>query len=89
MSRLPLATDDEFGAAVASAKAAFAKWRLAPVPTRQRVMFRLAQLIREHTDELAASMTREQGKTLADARGDVFRGLGARTGVARACGHRL
>ena len=33
-----------------------------------------------HTEELAASITREQGKTLADARGDVFRGLGARLG---------
>ena len=35
------------------------------------------ELINRHTDELAASITREQGKTLADARGDVFRGLGA------------
>lgn len=34
------------------------------------------ELINRHMDELAASVTREQGKTLADARGDVFRGLG-------------
>jgi malonate-semialdehyde dehydrogenase (acetylating)/methylmalonate-semialdehyde dehydrogenase len=32
-------------------------------------------LIRDHTEELALSITMEQGKTLADARGDVFRGL--------------
>ncbi|KDD73397.1 aldehyde dehydrogenase [Helicosporidium sp. ATCC 50920] len=38
-------------------------------------MLRLQALIREHTEELAASVTREQGKTLDDARGDVFRGL--------------
>ena len=38
-------------------------------------MFELQGLIRATTDELAASITREQGKTLADARGDVFRGL--------------
>jgi len=38
-------------------------------------MFKLQELIVTHTDELAASITREQGKTLADAKGDVFRGL--------------
>lgn len=36
----------------------------------------LQELIRQHTDELAKVVTMEQGKTLADARGDVFRGLG-------------
>jgi malonate-semialdehyde dehydrogenase (acetylating) / methylmalonate-semialdehyde dehydrogenase len=39
------------------------------------VFFNLQRLIREHTEELAISITTEQGKTLADARGDVFRGL--------------
>jgi malonate-semialdehyde dehydrogenase (acetylating)/methylmalonate-semialdehyde dehydrogenase len=39
-------------------------------------MLRLQHLIRERMEDLAASVTREQGKTLADARGDVFRGLG-------------
>ena len=38
-------------------------------------MLRLQALIRDHMDDLAACVTREQGKTLADARGDVFRGL--------------
>lgn len=75
VSRLPLTTESEFNAAVASAKQAFATWRTTPLPVRQRVMFKLADLIRQHTDELAASVTQEQGKTLADARGDVFRGL--------------
>lgn len=46
-------------------------------------MFKLAELIRTHTDELAALVTKEQGKTLADARGDVFRGLEV---VEAACG---
>ena len=36
----------------------------------------MQELINRHTEELAASITQEQGKTLADARGDVFRGLG-------------
>ena len=39
------------------------------------MFFNLQSLIREHTEELALSITTEQGKTLQDARGDVFRGL--------------
>ena len=42
---------------------------------RQRVFLQLQQLIRDHTEELAASITLEQGKTLQDAKGDIFRGL--------------
>lgn len=38
-------------------------------------MFNLQALIKENTEELARSITTEQGKTLQDARGDVFRGL--------------
>lgn len=41
VSRLPLCTPEEFNAAVASSKDAFAKWRSVPVPQRARVMFRL------------------------------------------------
>ncbi|KAL4448257.1 hypothetical protein ABPG75_005476 [Micractinium tetrahymenae] len=75
VSRLPLCTAEEFNAAVQSAKDAFPKWRATPVPQRARVMLKLQELINRHKDELAASVTREQGKTLADAHGDVFRGL--------------
>ncbi|KAF5837385.1 Aldehyde/histidinol dehydrogenase [Dunaliella salina] len=46
-------------------------------------MFKLQELIRANTEELARSITMEQGKTLADARGDVFRGLEV---VEYACG---
>jgi malonate-semialdehyde dehydrogenase (acetylating)/methylmalonate-semialdehyde dehydrogenase len=42
-------------------------------------MFRYQHLIRSHMDELAALITEEQGKTLVDAKGDVFRGLEVRT----------
>eukprot|EP00897_Mesotaenium_endlicherianum_P002219 jgi/Mesen1/2024/ME000148S01128 len=75
VSKVPLTTPSEFEAAVAAAKAAFPSWRATPVSVRSRVMFKLQHLIRSHMDELALSVTREQGKTLADARGDVFRGL--------------
>jgi malonate-semialdehyde dehydrogenase (acetylating)/methylmalonate-semialdehyde dehydrogenase len=49
-------------------------------------MFRLQQLIREATEELAVSITTEQGKTLSDARGDIFRGLEVVEGCS-AIGH--
>ena len=70
-------------AAVDSSAAAFKKWRNVSVSERQRVMFRFQALIRENMDELAGLVTKEQGKTLADARGDVFRGLEV---VEFACG---
>lgn len=75
LARVPLATDEELAAAVAVAKAAFATWRKTPIGARARIFLRYQQLIREHMSELAAILTAEQGKTLADAEGDVFRGL--------------
>ncbi|KAK9856811.1 hypothetical protein WJX84_009835, partial [Apatococcus fuscideae] len=75
ISRVPQTTAAEFDHAVENAQEAFLSWRNVALPQRQRVMFRLQELIRQHTDELAANITLEQGKTLADAKGDVFRGL--------------
>lgn len=62
-------------AATASAAEAFKTWREVPVQQRVRVNLKLQQLIRENMDDIAKLITKEQGKTLADARGDVFRGL--------------
>eukprot|EP00955_Chlamydomonas_euryale_P050382 354545-Chlamydomonas_euryale.AAC.4 len=73
----------EFNGAVESAKAAFPKWRDTPIPTRTRVMLKYQELIRDNMDSLAESVTAEQGKTLSDAKGDVFRGLEV---VEAACG---
>ncbi len=42
---------------------------------RQQIMFKFTNLVRENWDRLAASITLEQGKTFADAKGDVLRGL--------------
>lgn len=73
--RVPQSTPEELARAEAGAKEAFLTWREVPIQQRQRVFFKFQALIREHTEELARSITIEQGKTLADARGDVFRGL--------------
>ncbi|MGH8444948.1 MAG: CoA-acylating methylmalonate-semialdehyde dehydrogenase [Solimonas sp.] len=75
LARVPFATADEIDAAVASAKQAYASWRKTPIGARARIFLKYQQLIREHMKELAAILTAEQGKTLADAEGDVFRGL--------------
>lgn len=83
VGRVPLTTRDEFHHAVAVAKHAYTTWKHTPVTARQRVMLKLQELIRRDMDKLAMSVTTEQGKTLADARGDVFRGLEV---VEQACG---
>jgi malonate-semialdehyde dehydrogenase (acetylating)/methylmalonate-semialdehyde dehydrogenase len=75
LARVPFATQAEVDAAVASAKQAFKTWKKTPLGARSRVFLKLQQLIRENMGELAAILTAEQGKTLPDAEGDVFRGL--------------
>ncbi|KAI0478705.1 methylmalonate semialdehyde dehydrogenase [Xylariaceae sp. FL0804] len=75
VTRVPQMTDAELEAAVASAKKAFPAWRSTSVLARQQIMFKFVGLIRENWDRLAASITLEQGKTFADAKGDVLRGL--------------
>ncbi|MFT0212355.1 CoA-acylating methylmalonate-semialdehyde dehydrogenase [Pseudomonas sp. F1_0610] len=75
LARVPFATADEIQAAVASAKDAFKTWRKTPIGARARIFLKYQQLIRENMKELAAILTAEQGKTLPDAEGDVFRGL--------------
>lgn len=75
ISHVPRATQSEMKAATDAAADAYTTWKEVPVQQRQRIMLRLQALIRDHTEELAESITLEQGKTLPDARGDVFRGL--------------
>jgi len=75
LARVPLATPSEVAAAVGAAHHAFASWRKTPIGARLRIMLRYQALIREHSKRIAAVLTAEQGKTLADAEGDIFRGL--------------
>ncbi|MFT0773547.1 CoA-acylating methylmalonate-semialdehyde dehydrogenase [Psychrobacter aquimaris] len=75
IAKVPQSTPAEIEQAIKTASEAFQSWRVTPISKRARVFLKYQQLIREHMDELAALLTEEQGKTLADARGDVFRGL--------------
>lgn len=73
----------EVNAAVEAAQAAFAAWRETPPVERARVFFRYRQLIEANFDQLCATVSREHGKTLAEARGSIYRGL---ENVEYACG---
>ena len=75
LARVPFATTQELDAAVDSAKQAFKTWRKTSIGVRARIFLKYQQLIRENMKELAAILTAEQGKTLPDAEGDIFRGL--------------
>jgi malonate-semialdehyde dehydrogenase (acetylating)/methylmalonate-semialdehyde dehydrogenase len=75
IGRVPESTYDDVQRAIDAASAAFVQWRDVPIQQRQRVMLNFQQLVRQHTNDLAYFITLEQGKTLADAKGDVFRGL--------------
>ena len=67
----PRSGAEDVDRAVAAAKAAYEKWRLVPAPRRGEILFRFGQLLIEQKDELALLMTREMGKVLPEAGGDV------------------
>jgi malonate-semialdehyde dehydrogenase (acetylating)/methylmalonate-semialdehyde dehydrogenase len=75
LARVPFATTDEVNAAVAAAHEAFKTWRHTPLGARMRIMLKLQALVREHSKRIALTLSAEQGKTVADAEGDIFRGL--------------
>ena len=74
-ARVALASIEDVAAAVAAASAAFPAWAATPPLARARVLFNYLQLCQKHTDEFAAMIVREHGKTFADARGEVARGI--------------
>ena len=83
LGRVPLSGTREVDAAVAAAQAAFLKWREVPPVARARYLFKLKYLMEQHFEEIAATVTRENGKTLDEARGSVRRGI---ENVEHACG---
>lgn len=83
LSEVVIADSEVVKQAVSSAIAAQRSWRDAPPARRAQVLYALRGLLLEHTDELAALVTAEHGKTLDDARGEVGRGIEA---VELACG---
>jgi malonate-semialdehyde dehydrogenase (acetylating) / methylmalonate-semialdehyde dehydrogenase len=77
IARVPRSGPEDVDVAVQAAQKAFLTWRDVPVSDRARALLTFRHLLDEHSEELARSITREQGKTLAEARGSVFRALEA------------
>ncbi|WP_423381611.1 CoA-acylating methylmalonate-semialdehyde dehydrogenase [Burkholderia sp. LMG 32019] len=75
IGRVPYATLDEVDAAIASAQRAFQTWKTTPIGARLRIMLKFQDLVRRNLERIAHTLTAEQGKTLPDAQGDIFRGL--------------
>jgi aldehyde dehydrogenase (NAD+) len=75
LGEFPLSDEADVERAVASAKEALPEWRRVPVPVRGELMRRFADLLAEHKEELASIETREMGKILNEARGDVQEGI--------------
>ncbi|MGA8595319.1 MAG: CoA-acylating methylmalonate-semialdehyde dehydrogenase [Bryobacteraceae bacterium] len=82
-AKVDFASKEDVDRAVAAAKAAFPGWRAAPLSRRAEAMFRLHHLVDIHRAAIAELLTLEHGKTLADAMGEVARGL---ENIEFACG---
>lgn len=75
LGRVALASKDEMRQAVENAKAAQPAWAATNPQRRARVMMKFLELIAKETDSLADMLAREHGKTVADAKGDIQRGV--------------
>ena len=75
IAQVPMCTKEDVDAAVQAAASAFPKWRDTPAVERARVFFRYRQLIEDNFDRICETITREHGKTLAEARGSAYRGI--------------
>jgi malonate-semialdehyde dehydrogenase (acetylating)/methylmalonate-semialdehyde dehydrogenase len=75
IARVPLCSAEDVDRVVQAAAAALAGWAESPVVERARVMFRFRELLQGCTNELAALVTREHGKTRAESRAEVQRGI--------------
>ncbi len=83
LAQVPLGSEADVAAAVAAATAAFPEWRRTPPEERIQHLFKLKQLLEENFEEIARLVTQENGKTLAEARAELRRGI---ENVEVACG---
>src|SRR6266511_2350829 len=71
IGRFPLSTSDDVNAAVNAAQSAYDGWRNLPAPKRAEILFRLGEILICNKDRFTADMTREMGKVVKEAGGDV------------------
>ncbi|MGH1978256.1 CoA-acylating methylmalonate-semialdehyde dehydrogenase [Rothia sp. L_38] len=74
-AQVPLASADEVRDVIANAAEAQAKWAATNPQKRARILHRFVDLVNQNADELAEMLSLEHGKTVADAHGDIQRGL--------------
>ncbi|MBK8466398.1 MAG: CoA-acylating methylmalonate-semialdehyde dehydrogenase [Chloracidobacterium sp.] len=75
LATVPMSTPDELERAVRSAKKAFESWSKLPIKERVQVFFRYRYLLEKHSDELAALVSEENGKTIDEARAEVDKSI--------------
>src|SRR5688572_26148791 len=75
IGRFQQGTKADVAMAVKAAETALPAWRATPAPKRGEILYRFGALMAEHKERLARAMTREMGKVLAEARGDVQEGI--------------
>lgn len=75
IGEIEMAGREEARTAVEAAFDAFREWKRTPPPARGRIVARAARLMDDRKEELAAAITREEGKTLAESRGEVTRAI--------------
>jgi aldehyde dehydrogenase (NAD+) len=75
IGRFQAGTAADTAMAIRAAELAFPAWRATPAPKRGEILYRFAELMTRHKERLARAMTREMGKVLAEARGDVQEGI--------------
>ena len=71
VGRFPKSNAEDVDKAVAAAKNAATKWRRTPAPKRAEILFRLGEILRDNKEDFTRQMTREMGKVLKEAGGDV------------------
>ncbi len=75
IAEYPLATAADVRSAIEAALKAFQSWKKTPAPDRGRVLWRAADVARRRVDEIARTLTREEGKILKEAKGEVLKGI--------------
>ncbi|HET9682430.1 MAG TPA: aldehyde dehydrogenase family protein, partial [Candidatus Limnocylindrales bacterium] len=75
IGRFQAGTAADVAMAVKAAEMALPRWKATPAPKRGEILYRFGALMAEHKERLARAMTREMGKVLSEARGDVQEGI--------------
>lgn len=83
LAQVPSCNEDEVNMAIEAASRAYKTWSQTPAAKRVQVLYKFRTLVEEHLDELTVLLSKENGKVLSEARGDVLK---VKEAVEHACG---